>query len=300
MNAQLELVLSRLQGVKKTPKGWRALCPAHADNNPSLDILEGDEVPVILYCHAQCATKNVVAALGLNMSDLMPPRDAIQMPRIKPIKVTKSRGVRAGKRQKSRWVCAYEYRDEQDTLLFQVVRFDDKSFPQRRPDGKGGWIWNLNGVRLVIYRLKSILNAPPDEWIIIVEGEKDVDNLVKLGFVATCNPRGAGKWRGEYNDAFRNRQVCVIGDKDKVGRKHVKDVVQNVQVVARDLRTLELPGNGKDVSDWIEAGGTAEQLRQLIENAPVFDPVKYQNYVQCDTPEFAHHEAGRRQFGHPE
>jgi hypothetical protein len=46
----------------------------------------------------------------------------------------------------------YDYRDENGALLFQVVRKVPKKFVQRRPNGSGGWIWNLDGVRRVLYR----------------------------------------------------------------------------------------------------------------------------------------------------
>jgi hypothetical protein len=35
--------------------------------------------------------------------------------------------------------------------------------------------------------------------VIIVEGEKDVENLQILAFRATTAPIGCGKWRPEYN-----------------------------------------------------------------------------------------------------
>jgi hypothetical protein len=41
----------------------------------------------------------------------------------------------------------YPYRDENGEVLFEVVRFDTsdplKRFRQRRPDGKGDWIWDV-------------------------------------------------------------------------------------------------------------------------------------------------------------
>src|SRR5208337_4049893 len=43
---------------------------------------------------------------------------------------------------RSRIVAAYSYTDEGGVLLYQTVRFDPKDFRQRRPDGKGDWIWN--------------------------------------------------------------------------------------------------------------------------------------------------------------
>jgi hypothetical protein len=44
-------------------------------------------------------------------------------------------------------VATYPYDDELGTMLFEVVRFDPKTFRQRQPDGHGGWIWNIKGVR---------------------------------------------------------------------------------------------------------------------------------------------------------
>jgi len=108
----------------------------------------------------------------------------------------------------------YDYRDEKGNLLFQVVSFRGKRFRQRRPDGKGGWIWDLEGVRRVLYRLQELLAAHPDETIYIVEGEKDCDRLMNAGLVATTNPGGAGKWRAEYNEPLRGRAVVILSDND--------------------------------------------------------------------------------------
>jgi putative DNA primase/helicase len=47
-------------------------------------------------------------------------------------------------------------------MLYQTVRYDPKSFKQRRPNGKGGWHWNLKGVRLVLYRLPGLLSRAAD------------------------------------------------------------------------------------------------------------------------------------------
>src|SRR5262245_3843677 len=64
-----------------------------------------------------------------------------------------------GQHQSPRIVATYDYRDESGTLLFQVVRYEPKDFRSRRPDGTGGWVWNLNGVRRILYRLPEILNV---------------------------------------------------------------------------------------------------------------------------------------------
>src|SRR5262245_8133447 len=50
-------------------------------------------------------------------------------------------------------VATYPYVDEQSSPLYEVVRLEPKDFRQRRPDGRGGWFWNLDGTRRVLYRL---------------------------------------------------------------------------------------------------------------------------------------------------
>ena len=118
-------------------------------------------------------------------------------------------------------IATYAYHDENGELLFEVVRYQPKGFAQRRPDGTGGWIWNLDQVRRVLYRLPEILAADPNEPVFIVEGEKDVDALRALGLAATTNPGGAGKWRSEYGESLRGRQVVALPDNDAVGTSKV-------------------------------------------------------------------------------
>jgi hypothetical protein len=82
-----------------------------------------------------------------------------------------------------RIVAQYDYTDESGALLFQCVRFEPKNFQQRRPNGNGGWIWNLKGIRMVPYRLPRLLAA---ETVYVVEGEKDVETLESIGLVSSC------------------------------------------------------------------------------------------------------------------
>jgi len=90
-----------------------------------------------------------------------------------------------------RIVATYNYVDESGHKLFEVVRFEPKSFRQRRPDGCGGHIPNLDGVRLVPYRLPELIEAVASNHVVfVVEGEKDADNLSAIGIAATTNPIG--------------------------------------------------------------------------------------------------------------
>jgi hypothetical protein len=166
----------------------------------------------------------------------------------------------------------YPYVDEQRRLLFEVVRFEPKSFRQRKPDGNGGWTWKLDGVRRVLFQLPEVIKAVTnDHPVFIVEGEKDVLSLNKANVVATTNPGGAGKWRPEYSEHLRDADVILVPDADNKGHEHVQAVGLALQGVARRVRVLVLPA--KDASEWLAAGHTREELDALAEAAPAWAPV---------------------------
>lgn len=172
-------------------------------------------------------------------------------------------------------VATYAYSDENGELLFEVVRFEPKDFRQRRPDGRGGFVWNLKGVRLVPYRLPDLIeDLAQDRTVFLVEGEKDVDRLRSLGIPASCNPAGAGKWRDEFSGVFKNADVVILPDNDDAGREHADKVARSLAGNASRVRVVELPNLPRkgDVSDWLKAGGTVEALHELVDQSPVWRP----------------------------
>ena len=125
----------------------------------------------------------------------------------------------------------------------QRALFEPKDFRQRRPDGKGGWLWNMKGVRRVVYHLADIRVRLSDpeciahrrehnlvDDVFVVEGEKDVDRLWRQGLVATTNVGGAGKWCDDYAQQLvmvGAAGVVVFPDNDDAGRKHAEDVARS-------------------------------------------------------------------------
>ena len=154
-------------------------------------------------------------------------------------------------------VASYNYKDEAGVLLYQVHRFEPKQFVQRRPNGDA-WEYKVKGTRKVPYRLPELLEAPVNKPVYIVEGEKDVDRLMELGLVATCNSGGAGKWDKNFAEYLTERTVICIPDNDPAGRDHAQKVAQSLRhdtsIKVRILELPNLPEKG-DVSDWLEAGG---------------------------------------------
>jgi hypothetical protein len=182
--------------------------------------------------------------------------------------------ARKRKKPKGRIAETHDYLDERGEFLYQVVRLEPKSFRQRRPDGEGSWIWNLEGIRRVPYRLPELLEADQDETVFVFEGEGDVDLARDDGLVATTNAGGAGKWRPEYSEHLRGRPVVVVPDNDKPGRKHGEQVARSTYSKAASLKVLHLPGlpEGGDYSEWRERGGTAQKLRRLAREEPEWTP----------------------------
>jgi predicted P-loop ATPase len=166
-------------------------------------------------------------------------------------------------------VAAYDYCDEASTLLFQVVRLRPKTFRQRRPDGNGGYVWNLKGISPVPYRLPEMLKADPASIVFVAEGEKDVDALRALHFAATCNAGGAEKWRADFAKYLKGRRVVILPDNDEAGERHAAMVERSLTGIAASVALLRLPGLPAkgDVSDWLAAGGTAEDLEALASAA---------------------------------
>jgi putative DNA primase/helicase len=240
----LEAVLSKLRHVHRDGMGWKALCPAHPDKKPSLSIGRNND-RILLHCHAGCSTGAVLTALGMEVGDLF-----------------------EGASQERRIVAEYDYCDENGQLQFQVVRFQPKDFRQRRPLGNGRWAWNLRGIHRVPYRLPELI---ANRCALICEGEKDCETARGLGLVATCNPLGAGKWSPEYAHWFQDKRITVIADADEPGRKHAEEVAASIFGKAASLKVIKLP-QAKDLTDWVERGGTRQSLLELMRTTDQWKP----------------------------
>jgi putative DNA primase/helicase len=266
----LDNLFQKIVALTRANKQGKGYCPAHKDKTPSFSIDRGADGCILMKCHTGCTIDAICAAIPCDKADLFPP------------KTTQAQGKPKYNIDKT-----YYYKDESGTFLFQAVRLrladpikwpnePKKAFKQRQPDGNGGWIWNLKGVRRVLYGLPDLIAADPDATVWIVEGEKDRDRLKSLGLVSTCNPMGAGKWRDEYSDFLAGRDCVVIEDNDDPGRKHAEEVCQSLSGKARSLRKLSFPDlpEHSDVSDWLDAGHDETELCQMADALPEWAPAQ--------------------------
>lgn len=249
-------LLGRLDSVKQVGDYHTAQCPGHADAHNSLQVSRQDNGKITVTCHAKCDIEAILGPLGWQASDLYPPKSNGDAKR-KPRKVAK----------------VYDYTDANDKLLFQVVRYEPKGFAQRQPDREhhGSWIWNLTGVKRRLYRQNEIQERiAAGKTIVLCEGEKDADALWQMDIAATTNAGGSGKgnWRKSYTQTLRDaKSVVICSDNDEAGIAHAWRVWRDLG--ADKAIVLLLPGLAVkgDVSNWIEAGGTAEDFATLAKEA---------------------------------
>jgi putative DNA primase/helicase len=264
-------VLSRLSGmgslVTRNGQGYMAQCPCHDDKKQSLSVTTNAKGDVLLHDHAGCETTDIVAKISLTMADLFVD-GRVKQP-----------GVFVGSGPRGTIVAAYPYTDETGTLQYEAVRFDPKAFRQRRPDGNGGYLWNMQGVTHYLYRLAEFLKKPRTA-VYIVEGEKDADALWAHRLPATTNVGGAGKWRPEYTDqlvAAKVERAVIFPDNDEPGRKHAERVATALHAARIAVKIVHLPVVEKgDVSDYLE-GHTKAELEEVIKATALFVPVAAPN-----------------------
>ena len=195
----------------------------------------------------------------------------------------------------------YSYTDEEGRELFQVVRLhykdgkSGKTFRQRMyapGDPKANRQGYVNSVPaeirdVTLYRLPQVIRAIADgKPVFVVEGEKDVETLERLGHVATCNPGGAGKWREGYSERLAGADVIILPDNDGkgndyTGQNHAYDVALKLQGIAKRVRLVdireacpELPEKG-DISDMVQLMGDVDAMDALARQIAAtrdFDP----------------------------
>ena len=267
MSAPSEVVsnfLNNLNGVRRSGENWIARCPCRDDDNsPSLSIAEGRDGRVLVKCHrggAACDLNEICDAMGLEQRDLHPQETSSGKGDYKEGELTN----------------VYSYYETDGELSFQVLRFampdGRKEFRQRVPDTSGEKKWKYSTAHLEtkpLYRLPQITKAVQNDQIIfVVEGEKDVENLVERGLEATCNPQGAdngngSKWKPNHTAALAGARVVIIQDNDDPGWVHADYVASQLVRHGSTVKIKRCPDGYKDISDFLEDGGSVSELIEV-------------------------------------
>lgn len=209
-------------------------CPAHDDSSPSLSVKDGED-RVLVYCHAGCSIEAITEALGIKVSDLFYDQE-----------------FDVGKE-----VASYVYTDEHGAYLYERVRYDPKRFAIRTKQG-----WGLSDTRRTLYRLPDVVKAVRrGEVVWIVEGEKDVESLRRIGVCGTT-AGGSGQWHFQFPRFFVGAEVVVCFDRDEAGRKAAREVAESLRGIAKTIRIAEV-AYGNDISDHLQAGYKLKEVKCL-------------------------------------
>ena len=165
------------------------------------------------------------------------------------------------------------------TVRKNLIKFSEQFEPEQRVE----FFLGMGDEKAIPYRLPELIMAQKDKAMVIIpEGEKDAETARQLGFAATCNPFGAGKWQDDFSPYLAGCDVVSIPDGDELGLKHARTVTRSVLPHARRVRILSMPNGCKDLTDWAKAekdrGGDQLTIRNtlitLIENiAKVVEPM---------------------------
>lgn len=267
------------EAIEAARQGRRTtmICPVHDDSTPSLSVSPGTTQPVVLHCHANCSSEEILEAAGVDWAEISNEKedeDRYWTPNGRASHI-------------------YPYLLHDGTLEFEVLRVPtpdgNKRFFQRRPDPDAphGYRWNIDGVTRVPYRLPQVIEAAQSGHTIhVAEGEKCVHALLTVipdGDEATCNSGGAGRWKREYGNWMAGANVIVYADSDDTGRDHAREVRDQLLEHGCVVTIVEVPPgrmkNGKpihDIADHLEAGYT---LEQVLETTPDSQAAKVRTAV---------------------
>jgi hypothetical protein len=271
----VEKVLGRLKQYKKGKGEFRARCPAHnGKSDDSLSITEGDDGRALVTCHAECDRQDIVSALGLEMVDLFvhngrPSRGAAK----KAVKTTKPEEEILTTDQLPAGTY-WEFTSPAGEVLY--IQRHRREYYRKVGDGlwKGGK-GALDGVAKVLYRLPELIDGVrAGHTIYHLEGPKDVETARdQLGVIATTSG-STSSWRPEFRVHYTGADVVIIPDNDAPGHKYAERVAGDLLQVARSVKVVHLPGldEGGDLTDWLDAEHTAEELSRLVETTTAYGP----------------------------
>ena len=274
--------LNRRGGWRKaTPRksqGYMAICPNHADKNPSLSVRETENGRILLHCFATTCTDDkevaarVESVLGAEPGELGGPggeyriaarHDSVKGARKEfdaivpvPSDAPPFNGSSRRFRSKSHGLPArtWTYRDAEGRPMGHVARYErldengkiDKmiwpwTFATR--DGKREWVVGAMPEPRVPYNLHRIAAAPLDAVIQWHEGEKaaDAGEAIFPDWIATTTVGGGSAPHMTDFAPFAGRTVVVCIDADAAGVEYLQLVAARLIEAGARVRVLRFP-----------------------------------------------------------
>jgi hypothetical protein len=272
----IEVVLEALDDYTDRGDEYRTKCPAHqGESDDSLSIKEGDDGTVLLHCHTGCENEEIVECLGLEMKDLF---SRNHTPKGKPIGPKQSKGdevftvetLPGGQDEYFPFQKAdgtIFYIQKHKGPAYRVIGFDE--------DGDPLFKAGLADYPQILFGLPSLVEAiEKGEPAIHTEGCKDATTVQDRLGMAGVTSGGVKSWKGEFAQKYEGlSELWIIPDNDDEGRDYAGQVALDVAGHVPTVKIVELPGLGhkEDLTDWLDAGHTKEELLELAAGTAPFD-----------------------------
>jgi len=244
--------------VKTTSHKFKCSCPLHKDDTPSMSV----DMDKRLWKCFSCGHGGTVIDLHMRVHG-MGFKDAI-------FDLAEKAGIDTSAPTKT----VYSYKDELGRERMRIDRIDTGKKKQcyaSTVNDDGRLKKGIEGINRTLYRLENW--AGKDE-VALVEGEKCVDAMEKLGFDATCNPGGSTSWLDAYACYLKDKHVDVWPDNDEPGEKWTQAVLKSLEGKVASLRVVRVPKEYGDVADLIDAQGddmAAKTIIDLLDNEKRID-----------------------------
>ena len=281
-------ILSRFSNPVKTAAGqginqaYKVTCPCHADKQQSLVISEARDGKILLHDHAGCSTENILAAIGLKISDLYDGGKGSNQSWKTGLEWYYANKYEWNDEQGSRRQCygegvkvtaEYRYYNTDGEYQYSKIRIEGGAIPGKliryrtvigdtaspyKPVKDEGYLYNITE----FLKLRSL-----SQYAYIVEGEKDAETLKKLkqGFSCCVTPGGASDWRSDYAKYFKGLNVIILRDNDNAGLKFAERILKDLKTYAYHVKVVNPSQlDHGDVTDYLtKEGGTAQTLKDL-------------------------------------
>lgn len=248
----------------------RTVCPSCRHEKLYITVKDNDNnKPVVLLdCKHNCTFDEIMSAVNLprNAIYLTPPRPKFEdITQQREHIYTDSQGNPIAKK------FITKYFDEYTNKRGKIHKAGDKTTSWQRYDQQTGkYVIGLKGLKMPLYHLHTLSSA---DTVIIVEGEKDVETLERMGYTATTSPNGAGsKWKAEYNSYLTGKSCIVLTDNDDAGENagiQTAESLVNSDIPVKLIRATDIYKDVKkkgDISDIAEVVGT-EKAIDLLQTA---------------------------------